>query len=151
MTDMNALHAAQMAADFNAINDNAVDAFDKMGKTATMDLNNAMELAEFTGLLRAKKTGNVINDNKNLIGGLIGGALAVGLEIASPTGSTASATAAGIAAAGTLYMTHKVLDNVPQTTGLAAANGALTCFVSMTAGRIVADYFPGHLVAEEEE
>lgn len=129
---------------------NAADAV----KTAAIDA--AIEAGADTILsdvimsaLKREKTGVWHQDNKNLIGGLIGASIAVGLEVASPTGSVASATAAAIACTGTLMVTHKVLDIAPQTTGLAACNGALTAFVGMTAGRIVADYFPGNLTSGE--
>lgn len=149
MTDFNAIHIAN-----NDLN-NATAEASRIGMEALnnngpkIDVESMMAAASVTSLLKAKKTGNMMHDNKNLIGGLIGGAIAVGLEIASPTGSTASAVAAGLAVGGTLFVTHKVLDVAPQTNGLAAANGALTCFVGMTAGRIVADYFPGNLVDSE--
>ncbi|KAB3419123.1 hypothetical protein F9Z84_06345 [Escherichia coli] len=99
--------------------------------------------------LKREKTGVWHQDNKNLIGGIIGGSIAVGLEIASPTGSIASAIAAGVASVGTIAVTHKVLDVAPQTTAIAATNGALTAFIGMSAGRIMADYFPGNLTKSE--
>lgn len=96
-----------------------------------------------------EKTGNLLKDNRNLIGGILGGAVAVGLELISPTGSKTSATVAAVASGLTLVATHRLMDCAPQTTALAATNAGVTCYVGMVAGRIAADYFPGNLADSE--
>lgn len=132
----------------NAANAEEVKSDAVVNDTVEIGLDNVMGDILMSALKR-EKTGVWHQDNKNLIGGLIGAGIAVGLEVASPTGSIASATAAALVSGGTLMVTHKVMDVAPQTTGIAAAHGALTAFVGMTAGRIVADYFPGNLTSGE--
>lgn len=114
-----------------------------------MTASSLADLALMMSSLKKAKTGNFVKDNKNLIGGVIGCVVATGLELASPTGSKASAIMAAAASGGTLYATRKLLDNAPQSTGIAATAAGLTAYVGMVAGRITADYFPGNLSIEE--
>lgn len=91
------------------------------------------------------KTGKFMTDNRNMIGGSLGVMLGVGLELLSPTGSKTSAIISGVVGGATLALLSPVLKAAPQTTGIQAGTGVLTSFVSMSAGRIAADYFPGNL------
>lgn len=116
------------------------------------ELNNTVTQLVGNTLLNSKvkkaKSGDLFKDNRNLIGGLVGVGIGVGLELLSPTGSVKSAAVAGVVGGGVLYLLNPYIDAVPQTTGLAAVTGGVTAYVSMAAGRITADYFPGNLSEE---
>jgi hypothetical protein len=101
------------------------------------------------GKLFHVKTGKFMTDNRNLIGAALGVGIGVGLELLSPTGSKTSALVSGLAGGAVLAVVAPVLKVAPQATGIAAAAGTLTSFVSMSAGRITADYFPGNLGNDE--
>lgn len=91
------------------------------------------------------KTGKFTKDNRNMIGAVMGVTLGVGLELLSPTGSKTSAITAGVVGGATLVILSPILKAAPQSTGIAATAGSLTSLVTMSAGRIAADYFPGNL------
>lgn len=103
----------------------------------------ALAAVGWMSALRSSKTGNLLHDNKNLIGGLIGCAIATGLEVLSPTGSKTSAAVAATTSGLTLYTVHKLLDAAPQTNVIAGSACAVTAYVGMATGRLAACYFPG--------
>lgn len=102
-------------------------------------------------LLKQKKTGNVLKDNRNLIGGLLGVAVGVGLEIVSPTGSKVSAAVSGVAGLGALAVVSIPAMAAPQCNVIAGTAFGMTSWVSMSAGRLAASYFPGNLDISDEE
>lgn len=117
----------------------------------TSDLINDMvnsckeDNAESIKSFRDAKVSEILNKNRNLIGGLIGVGVAVGLELASPTGSKASAVLAGIAGGGVLYFSRSVVSGCVQNSTLAALTGVTTAYVGIIGGRLGASYFPGNL------
>lgn len=110
--------------------------------TLNQDILNTLNLSDKE---LPAKSGNVLKDHRNLIGGLLGVAVATGLEVVSPTGSKVSATVAAAASLGALYYGRNIVEAAPQNNITAAAVGGVTCYAGMCAGRIAACYFPGNV------
>lgn len=112
-------------------------------------------MSSFDNIAAAAILGSIANEKEmdnpnrpahyNLMAASAGLGLAVGLELVSPTGSMTSAIAAGVVGGVALGLTADFLDALPQRDIPALLAFSGVAVVSMKAGRITADYFPGNL------
>lgn len=73
-----------------------------------------------------------------------GAAVAATLELISPTGSKTSAVVAAAVGGSVALVAEDYLDALPQNNLTGGLSFAVTAVISMKAGRIAADYFPGN-------
>ena len=106
-------------------------------------IDDIMKTAIMSAVVSKKEEGMAAH--KNLAGAIAGVAVGVGLELASPTGSIGSAITAGVAGGLLTYALKDTLEMAPQMNCIAVCSGLTTATVSMSMGRLAADYFPGNL------
>lgn len=108
-------------------------------------------MSDFDNIAAASVLGAIATDKETRPAGfhvscaIAGVVVAAGLELLSPTGSKTSAIVAGVVGGAVVYASKDYLDAVPQNDLMGAISFGATALISMKAGRITADYFPGNV------
>lgn len=108
-------------------------------------------MSDFDNIAAASLLGAIATDKEARPEGfhvscaIAGVVVAAGLELLSPTGSKTSAVVAAAVGGAAIYGAKNYLDAVPQNDFMGAISFGAATLISMKAGRITADYFPGNV------
>lgn len=108
-------------------------------------------MSDFDNIAAASLLGAIATDKETRPEGfhvscaIVGVVLGAGLELLSPTGSKTSAIVSAAVGGAAVYAAKDYLDAVPQNDFMGAISFGTAAIISMKAGRITADYFPGNV------